>query len=392
MAKTEMEMLEEISAGQKETKQAISEADKKYLEAKKIAEDANKKIDDEVKTINETLTNQGKTLEEINASIVEFKAKTGKFKASGSPEERHYREILAEEFKAHFDEIKAIRKGSGVSFETKDAGIMTASANLTGSVVASYATAPAVRGRRKIHFQDLFPTIQSSTGVWKFYRNNTPAGEGSFGTQSTHGAAKAQLDYDLTEVTVTAEYLAGFVRFAKQMAEDLPFLQSFVANELIEDYKRAESLKFFGELRSAATGNATTGSSVYAEKMIDWIANMMEADYDPSAFITTAANWATLLKTKPNDYSVPGGITITPDGTVMIAGVPVYVANSLYMGGSTNKTLLVDATKVVIVERSGLQVNFYEQDSDNVQKNLITAKAERRVALAMLRTDAIIYA
>lgn len=392
MAKTEMEMLEDISASQKETKAALTQSEQRFLEAKQIAEAANKKIDDEVKTINETLTNQGKTLEEINKEITEFKAKTGRFKASGSPEERHYRDILAEEFKTHFEEIKAVRKGHGIQFETKDAGVMTASANLTGSVVASYAALPATRGRRKVHFQDLFPTIQSSTGVWKFYRQNAVAGEGSFGTQSTHGAAKAQLDYDLTEVTVTAEYLAGFVRFAKQMAEDLPFLQSFIANELIEDYKRAESAKFFGLLISAATGSATTGSSVYAEKMIDWIANMMEADYDPTAFITTAANWATLLKTKPSDYSVPGGVTITPDGTVMIAGVPVYVANSAYMGGSTNKTVLVDASKVVIVERSGLQVNFYEQDSDNVQKNLITAKAERRVGLAILRTDAIIYA
>lgn len=386
----ELELLQTISKKQDENAVAINT---KFEEAKKLADDANKKIENEVKTLNEDLAKKGKSLEEIDAAIKELKAKRGRFSAGEGSEEKSTKEILNDLFSDNHTKIKSVAEGNGrFAVETKTVGTMTASANLTGSVVASYGLTPAIRGRRKVHFQDLVPTINSSTGVWKFYRQNIPAGEGSFGFQTTHGAAKAQLDYDLTEVTVTTEYLAGFARFARQMAEDLPFLQSFISNELLEDYKRQESLEFFGDLRSAATGSTTTSASVYAEKLIDYISNLMDNDYDPTAIVTTAANWATLLKTKPNDYSVPGGITITPDGTVMIAGVPVYVANSLYLGSSSNKTLVGDWTKAAIVQSQGLRASFSEEDADNFTKNLITAKLERRVALAKLRLDAFIYA
>lgn len=386
------EILEAVQGVSSKIDEQKSVFDKKLEEARKIAEDANKKIEEEVKNLNEDLAKKGATLEEINKAVTELKAKRGRF-STGDNEEKTTKEILQELVKENYAKIVGVASGNGrFSVDTKAVGTMTSSANLTGNVVASYNLTPAVRGRRKVHFQDLVPTINSSTGVWKFYRQNIPAGEGSFGFQTVHGATKAQLDYDLTEITVTTEYLAGFARFARQMAEDLPFLQDFITNELLEDYKRQEDLEFFGSLRSAATGSTATSATVYAEKLIDYISNMMDNDYDPTAIITTSANWATLLKTKPNDYSIPGGVVVTPDGTVTIAGVPVYVANSLYLGSSSNKTLIGDWSKAAIVQSAGLRASFSEEDSDNFTKNLITAKLERRVALAILRTDAFIYA
>lgn len=390
-----MEILEDI---QKKTDEFTATQTKAITAANALAEAANKKIEDEVKTINETMGKQGKNLEEINAAILEFKAKAGRFKANNRDEVKTTSEEIGELFEKQFKEIKAYRGGflgqAGVdeagAWQVKSAGTMTAAANLTGSVVASYSLTPAVRGRRKVFFRDLVPLINSSTGVWKFYRQNILTGEGSFAFQTTHGAAKAQLDYDLTEVTVTAEYLAGYARIAKQMLQDLPFLQTFVANELIEDYKRQESFEFFGTLRSTATGTWTTSASVYAEKLIDGLASLMDNDYDPTAIVTTASNWAALLKTKPNDYSVPGGIVVTPDGTVTIAGVPVYIANSLYMGSGTDKTIIGDWSKAAIVQTEGLNTSFSDQDADNFTKNLITAKVEARVALAVLRLDAFL--
>lgn len=361
----------------------------KMSEAQKIAAEANAKIDAEVKQLNEDMTKQGKTLGEIAEAVKELKAARGRFK-SAEDEVKSTQTIISDLFAEHFEEIKAIRKGQGLTFEAKAAGTMTAANNLTGNVVASYMLTPAVRGRRKINFRDLVPVISSSTGVWKFYQQNSPVGEGSFGFQTTHGAAKNQLDYDLTEKTVTVDYLAGYVRIAKQMLQDLPFMQTFVANELVEDYKRAESGNFFGQLATGATGNATTSATVYAEKLVDWIANLEEVDYDANAIVTTPANWATLLKTKPNDYSVPGGVVIDSTGTVLFCGLPVYKVPSTTIG--VGKTFVGDWSKAAIVQAEGLSVNTYEQDQDNVIKNLVTVKAEARVAMALLRPDAFIYA
>lgn len=381
--------IKSVSSKIDENKGAI---ERRFEEAKKLADQANEKLEAEVKQLNEDLQKKGATLEEIQTQVKEMVAKSGRFKTAENSEVKATREIISESIAEHFNEIKNVSKGRRVEFETKVVGNMTASGNLTGSVVATYGPSPATRGRRKVHFRDLVQTIQSATGVWKFYRQDNPAGEGSFSNQTTHGAAKTQVDYDLTEVTVTTQYLAGFVRFAKQMAQDLPFLQTFIANELVEDYKRQESFEFFGSLRSAATGSTTAGASVYAEKLIQYIANLLNADYDPNGIVTTSANWATLMTTKPSDYSVPGGVTISPTGEVMVVGIPVYVANDTYLGTSSQKTLVGDFSKAAIIQAEGLSTQFFEQDSDNVQKNLITARTEARVALATLRPDAFIYA
>jgi HK97 family phage major capsid protein len=341
--------------------------------------------------IQEELAAKGATLKEIMEQLQQIQAKGGmgqKLALLSVGEQSTY-DVLKEAFAKEHGAIlqKAKSEFERHKFETKSVGVMTASANLTGSVIANYAQQPAARMRRKIHFRDLVSVVPSSTGVWKFYRSNTPTGEGSFGTTNP-GDAKSQLDYDLTEVVITTAYLAGYVRIAKEMIQDLPFLQSFVTNELIEDYLRAEDNKYFGQLYSAATGAAGT-STVTAEKIIQTIAALREADQDPNGIVVTNAVWAKLLNTKPNDYSIPGGVTITPDGNIAIAGIPVIPTVESNIG--TNRMLIGDWSKANIIQTEGLSVNLYEQDGDNVTKNLVTARAEARTALAVLRPEAFTY-
>lgn len=362
------------------------ELQEKQAEAKKWFDDLN----EEVKKINEDIAAKGATVKQMQDELTEFKASKGR-KYSGDGEDvESTRKLLKDAFADNFEHIKAQANEPQAShkFKVKAVGNMTASGHLTGSVQATYASQPALRGRRKLHIRDLLNVIPSATGLWKFYRQNIPAGEGSFDFQTTHGALKEQLDYDFTEVTVTVDYLAGFVRIAKQMLQDLPFMQSFVSNELVEDYLRTEDNKFFGALYSAATGTAGT-STVTVEKIIQAIANLEDRDYDVNGIVATNQVWAKILITKPADYSIPGGVTITPNGDVAITGVPIFKTNASNIGN--DRILLGDFTKAAIIQTEGLNVNMYEQDSDNVQRNLITVKAEARVALATLRTDAFTW-
>lgn len=362
------------------------ELQEKQAEAKAWFDDLNK----EVEKINTEVAAKGATLKQMQDELTEIKASKGRKYTGDGEDVESTRKLLKDAFAEEFAKIKeqANEPVAQHKFKVKAVGNMTASANLTGSVQATYASQPALRGRRKLHIRDLLNVIPSATGLWKFYRQNIPAGEGSFDFQTTHGNLKEQLDYDFTEVTVTVDYLAGFVRIAKQMLQDLPFMQSFVSNELVEDYLRTEDNKFFGALYSAATGTAGT-SSVTVEKVIEAIANLEDRDYDVNGIVVTNQVWAKMLKTKPNDYSIPGGVTITPNGDVAIVGVPVFKTNASNIGN--DRILLGDWTKAAIIQTEGLNVNMYEQDSDNVQRNLITVKAEARVALATLRTDAFTW-
>lgn len=364
--------------------------EQKYGEAQKALTDLEKKSADEVKQLNEDLAKKGADLEEIRNQVKELRAKRGRFKGGDGEMEKKAAEVISDTLEEHFKEIQQVKKGKDISIQMEHKAItnMTAANNLTGNALATYDLTPAVRGRRKVNIRDLVPVINSATGIWKFYRQPTPVGDGSLAVQSTHGATKNQLDYNLAEQTVTVDYIAGFVRFAKQMAQDLPFLQNFIANELLEDYKRTESGIFLPILTSGATGDSTAAATgVYAENIIDWIANLLANDYDPNAIITTARVWSEILRTKPQNYSIPGSVAIDENGNVRFQGIPLTVQNNI----ATGRVLIGDFSKAAIIQTEGMSINFYEQDSDNVQKNLITSRVECRAALAILRPDAFIY-
>lgn len=399
----ELELLEQIdkkvdSLSEKQKKDIASvlkeagdKADAAGKEAKEAADKFHKELTEKVEGINKEIAEKGATLKQMQDELAEYKAKKGRLVTFEGEEIESTVKLLREAFASEYKAIseQANEPKAAHKFKIKSAGTMTASANLTGNVIASYASTPAVRGRQKLHFRDLVNVIPSATGLWKFYRQNIPVGEGSVAFQTTHGATKSQLDYDWTEVTVTVDYLAGFVRIAKQMLQDLPFMQSYVSQELVEDYLRAEDLNFFGQLYTAATGSYTVNGTVTVERLIDAVAAVNENDYDVNGIVTTHAVWAKILKTKPADYSIPGGITITPNGDVLIMGIPLFKTKESYIGA--NKFLLGDWTKAAIIQTEGLNVNMYEQDQDNVVRNLITVKAEARVAMATLRTDAFVY-
>lgn len=354
-------------------------------EAQKWFEDLSKKVEE----INTEVAKKGATVNQMMEELEEFKAKGGRgnMVQGGTGETTH--EILAKGFEDNYAAYSQKKPNLKAEFHLKAVGTMTVAANLTGSIRPDYASANAVRGRRKTHIRDIVPVIQSATGLWKFYRQNSPVGEGSFGFQGGAGNLKPELDYDFTEVTVTADYLAGIVRIAKQMLQDLPFMQSYVTNELVEDYMRAEDATFFNQLAAAATGTGTISSTVTVEKIIDGIANIENADFEVNGILTDSLTWAKVLKTKPNDYSIPGGVTINANGDVQIVGIPLMKITGSYIGAGN--ILLGDFSKAAIIQTEGLSVNMYEQDRDNIVRNLVTIRAEARVGFANLRPDAFAF-
>jgi len=52
--------------------------------------------------------------------------------------------------------------------------------------------------------------------------------------------------------------------------------------------------------------------------------------------------------------------------------------------------LLGDFTKAQIFQRMAPQLRFFEQDQDNVIKNLVTVRIEERIALAILKASAFV--
>ena len=320
----------------------------------------------------------------LDQMIAEKAAKTvnNKTKSFGDA----FSEQIAEAFDSKQAEINEFQrnKNAKLTIDLKAVGTMTTSANLSGDGVATYNTRQGLVPAQKVNFRDLIPTAVSPTGLYVTYRETGT--EGSIGIQ-TEGNLKSQIDYDLTEVKVVSDYIAGFARFSKQMMFQLPFLQNTLQRMLLRDFYKKENSTFFSAVSSAATGSTTTAASVDAEQLVDWIANQLDANFEASFALVSYAQWADLLKTKPADYSVPGGVIIDPNGNIRIAGVPVIGASWV----TNDKALIVDASYLERVETEGLRVEFSYEDSDNFQRNLVTARVECFEDINIMRTDALIY-
>ena len=333
-------------------------------------------------TMDEAAKSNQKALDELiaakNAKSIEAKNK----KSFGDA----FAETMAEAFESKQAEFKAFAKDRNAKLvlDLKTVGDMTLTSNLTGDGTATYNTRQGLVPSQKINFRDLIPTTQSPTGLYVTYRET--GSEGAIAVQ-TEGSAKGQIDYDLTEVKVVSDYIAGFARFSKQMMAQLPFLQSSLQRMLLRDFYKKENAQFFSVASSAATGSTTTSASVDAEQLVDWIANQLNANFNASFALVNYSQWARLLKTKPSDYSVPGGVIIDPAGNIRICGVPVIGASWV----TDDKALIIDSDYLERVETESLRVEFSYEDADNFTKNLVTARVECFEDINVMRTDALIY-
>lgn len=384
---TELKTSLETTLTQK-AKDEITNQLKAISEDVKALKDAAPKADPKVAELENTIK-ELKAAADANQPVIDAFVKNPPKKTVS--EKKSFGDAFSEEIANVFEskqaEIKAFQKdrNAKLSIELKTVGNMLLSSNLTGDGVASYNSRQGLVPSQKTNFRDLIPTTQSPTGLYVTYRETGT--EGEIGIQ-TEGSAKAQIDYDLTEVKVVSDYIAGYARFSKQMMFQLPFLQNTLQRMLLRDFYKKENSTFFGIVSAAATGSTTTTATVDAEQLIDYIANQLAANFNPSFGLVSFAQWSRLLRTKPSDYSVPGGVMIDPNGNIRIAGVQIIGASWV----TDDKVLIIDSDYLERVETEGLRVDFSYDDADNFTKNLVTARVECFEDINMLRVDSNIYA
>lgn len=362
-----------------------------------VTEKAAKQFESKVDEINENMVKANKTAEEAIAEVKEAKAAFGKLASEKSRKVAtsyadHIASIKSEigaAVEKGWNDIKSAARGNGKGFnfemDLKDVGVMLTANNLTGDRYVSYVDNPFMRSFVNPHLRSVFNILPVATGSVSFPRGNTPVGEGSFGKQ-TEGSAKPQVDYDVTVVNTILSFIAGYAKVSRQMIDDLPFLQAYLQQSLIEDFQRAENTQYLNAIASLATAGVSSGSNT-AEKMIDYVAQLGAANWNANLALTTHAGWAAMLKTKPSDYSIPGGMVIDQSGNVRILGIPVVPHSQVTSG----KIYVLDTTKYAIAQQSGLAVRSTEFDQDDFIKNLITFRCEARCELLQFQPSAAIY-
>jgi HK97 family phage major capsid protein len=359
---------------------------------------ATKEFSDKVSELNENLQKSNKTLGETVDELAKVKAAYGKISAKSEEKVTSTYGAMISEIKSGIADaiasnheliVKEAGRQGGRDFshniELKAVGTMTLANNLTGSAYISYLDNSFMRSFVNPHLRSLINVVPVQGGSVTFPRAKTPVGEGSFGRQ-TENTDKAQLDYDLEMINNPLTYLAGWVKVSRQMLDDLFFLQSYLQNSLIEDFQQRENVEILNAIAASATAGVSSGANT-AEKFIDYVAQLQSLNWTAGISLITHAGWASLMKTKGTDYSLPGGVSIDANGIVRIAGVPVVPHSQV----TTGKMYIIDLSKYAIAQQSGLNVSSTPYNGVDFQQNLVTFRCEARTALLQYQPTAAIY-
>ena len=222
--------LEELKSKLGENTSELIKSEMKALEDKynALEEKANGVdaiIAEEVKKVKEEMEAELKAIQD-HANKLDVKMKEKVERKSVNQDE--LKSLIVE----NYDSIKEVKKGKPVSIESKAVGNMTLGVNLSGDQPRDYSMNVVTFPNQLVNLADLTQSITISGGTYTFPREG--AGEGSIAAQ-TEGSAKSQRDYDFTMVDVSTNFIAGYAIYSKKMANNLPFLESFLPNALSRD-------------------------------------------------------------------------------------------------------------------------------------------------------------
>ena len=344
-------------------------------------------------------------LEATKASITVVKDEIEKLEAKQNRSKMNQTEVkgfnatLADAIEQNADSIAKVGRGeqkrSSFILDTKAVGNMTEAVNLTGDITRQYANQVYALPSRKVHLRSLLPIGTINQGLFTFPYES--GGEGAPAAQ-TQGSSKAQVDFDITMKDAAAQYIAGYVRISRQMLDDIPAMTSFLQSRLLEKYLIAEDAQILSgdgtapnlqgilPVATAATGAAT----VDVEQLVQAIAQLETSNYSATGILVNPTDWAAIMNTKNTNsaYTLPASTVVTTDGSVSIAGIPLYKSTAI----AVDKFVVGDwSMGAQIMQNQGISVQFSEFDGDNFTKNMITVRVEARIALPIYYTGAWIY-
>lgn len=223
--------------------------------------------------------------------------------------------------------------------------------------------------------------------------------------ETAEGFSKPESTLTFSLVQEPVRTIAHWIKVSKQVLDDAPALQSYVDRRLRHGVElKLEQQVVSGEgtgklLGLLGTGNYTAftpSDSTYqeADTVNDAKYRVIAADYVPSVVLMNPADWGRLERRKTSaavtgSYIVGEGAAlsyINNGMTPTLWGLPVIVSNSVPEDGYI--VYAMDACQLFM--RQNAIVEMFEQDDTNVQKNLITVRAELRAALAVYRPAAVV--
>ena len=377
------EALDAIRADVKEVAQkALDEATKNGT----LTADMKKTVDDMLIKQNE-IVNQLSEIEQKQAR-----------RAEGPQKQKSFAEVLLE---GHADEIKAlVSKRGRVTMEAKAiiSSLTTVANGSAGDLIVPQRVDGVVVGPdRRMTVRDLLTPGQTNSNAIQYVKE-TGFTNSAATVSETAGDAKPQSEIQFDIVTSPVTTIAHWVLATKQILDDVPMLQGYLDGRLRYGLRYEEEAQL---LMGAGTGTDLNGiytqATAYSAPFtltgatnVDTLRMAMLqaelAEYPATGIVLNPSDWAAIELTKTADGAY---LFANPQAASQprLWGLPVVTTQSM-----TIDKFLVGAFRLgaQIFDREDANVEISTEDSDNFRKNLVTIRAEERLALAVYRPEAFI--
>jgi len=251
--------------------------------------------------------------------------------------------------------------------------------------------------QRRLTVRDLLSVGQMDGGTLEYVKET---GFTNSAAPVAEGVAKPESDLKFDLVSTSAKVIAHYMKASRQVLSDIAQLRSIIDQRLLYGLAYVEETQL---LNGDGTGQNLMGiipqATAYSEpftpaspQAIDTIRLMMLqaalAEYPATGIVLHPTDWARMELTKNagGDYIIGN-----PQGTVAptLWGLPVVATQAI-----TVDKALVGAFKLgaQIFDRWQARVEIATENEDDFIKNLVTILAEERLALAVYRPEAFIYA
>lgn len=349
----------------------------------------------DTKTALEKLSTEGM---EVQARLTELEQKLARRGAGGS-------EFDAKSIGSQFtdsDDFKALAsKGRGIArmglkAVTNITSLTTGTGGVGDGIRPDRLAGVQTPQLRQMTIRDLLLQGRTSSNAIEYVKES---GFQNMAAMVAEGAAKPQSDLSFELVTTTVKTLAHWVRASKQVLADIPLLQSYIDGRLRYGLQYVEEGQI---LAGDGTGQNLLGlipqATAFNEALrkagdtpIDVIRRAILqariAEYRPSGIVLNPNDWADieLQKDSTGQYI---WVNVQEGGTQRMWKVPVLDTNAIAAG-----KFLVGAFNMAaeVFDREDANVEVSTEDADNFTKNMVTIRAEERLALAVYRPESLVY-
>ncbi len=376
--------------------------DQRDQEIKAFAEKANKEIKEhgtilsDTKTVLDGLVKDGLGLQDRLQDIEQKLAR--RFAANDPTDAKSVGEELSDS-----DDFKALQtRGRGIARIGRKAvtNITSATTGTGGVGVGIQPTrVPGIVAdpERQFVIRDLIMPGRTGSNAVEFVQES--GFQNMAAIQATEGAAKAQSDISFALKTTNVVTIAHWFRASKQVLSDIPLLQSYINGRAIYGlkYKEEEQIlagngvggNMLGLIPQASAFNNALRKA--GDTKIDTlrraILQVRIAEYRASAIALNPVDWADIELTKDSTGSYIW-VNVQEGGAQRLWKLPVVDSNAVPEG-----EFLVGAMNIAaqIFDREEAAVEVSTEDGDNFRTNMVTIRAEERLAMAVYREESFVH-